>query len=144
MKKLRCTLLVEKGPTEKNFACYMVGNDNLKTHVYGVGSSARKAIEDYYEAEKEAKKWAKEDGEEYPEIEYDIIFDVGSYFDYYPVNVTAFANYIGMNASLLRQYASGAKNPQAKSLKRIQEGFLKLSKDMNAGNLIEKPVLSYI
>ncbi|MCP9551916.1 hypothetical protein NNC51_04510 [Prevotella copri] len=49
-----------------------------------------------------------------------------------------------MNASLLRQYAAGIKVPQAKSLKRIRQGIAKIKGDLDAGLLIDKPVLQYV
>ena len=59
-------------------------------------------------------------------------------------SLSAFAKYIGMNASLLRQYAAGIKVPQAKSLKRIRQGIAKIKGDLDAGLLIDKPVLQYV
>ena len=58
--------------------------------------------------------------------------------------VSAFAKYIGMNASLLRQYASGAKIPKTKALAKIREGLQKLGNELNAEVLIEKPATEYI
>lgn len=60
------------------------------------------------------------------------------------ISISAFAKYIGMNASLLRQYAAGIKVPQAKSLKRIRQGIAKIKGDLDAGLLIDKPVLQYV
>ena len=48
-----------------------------------------------------------------------------------------------MNASLLRQYAAGIKVPQGKSLEKIREGIAKVKGDIDAGVLIDKPVLQY-
>lgn len=60
------------------------------------------------------------------------------------ISISAFAKYIGMNASLLRQYAAGIKVPQAKSLKRIRQGIAKIKGDLDAGLLVDKPVLQYV
>ena len=60
------------------------------------------------------------------------------------ISISAFAKYIGMNASLLRQYAAGIKVSQAKSLKRIRQGIAKIKGDLDAGLLIDKPVLQYV
>lgn len=60
------------------------------------------------------------------------------------ISISAFAKYIDMNASLLRQYAAGIKVPQAKSLKRIRKGIAKIKGDLDAGLLIDKPVLQYV
>ena len=59
-------------------------------------------------------------------------------------NSSAFAKYIGMNASLLRQYAAGIKSPQGKSLEKIRQGIAKIKEDIDTGLLIDKPVLQYV
>lgn len=92
----------------------------------------------------EARQDFKENGKVFPNVEFRFIFDVGAFFSYYPISISAFAKYIGMNASLLRQYAAGIKVPQAKSLKRIRQGIVKIKGDLDAGLLIDKPVLQYV
>lgn len=92
----------------------------------------------------EARQDFKENGKVFPNVEFRFIFDVGAFFSYYPISISAFAKYIGMNASLLRQYAAGIKVPQAKSLKRIRQGIAKIKGDLDAGLLIDKPVLQYV
>ena len=86
----------------------------------------------------------EENGKVFPNVEFRFIFDVGAFFSYYPISISAFAKYIGMNASLLRQYAAGIKVPQSKSLKRIRQGIAKIKGDLDAGLLIDKPVLQYV
>lgn len=92
----------------------------------------------------EARQDFEENGKVFPNVEFRFIFDVGAFFSYYPISISAFAKYIGMNASLLRQYAAGIKVPQAKSLKRIRQGIAKIKGDLDAGLLIDKPVLQYV
>ena len=92
----------------------------------------------------EVRQDFKENGKVFPNVEFRFIFDVGAFFSYYPISISAFAKYIGMNASLLRQYAAGIKVPQAKSLKRIRQGIAKIKGDLDAGLLIDKPVLQYV
>lgn len=92
----------------------------------------------------EARQDFKENDKVFPNVEFRFIFDVGAFFSYYPISISAFAKYIGMNASLLRQYAAGIKVPQAKSLKRIRQGIAKIKGDLDAGLLIDKPVLQYV
>lgn len=49
-----------------------------------------------------------------------------------------------MFGGLLRQYAAGIKVPQAKSLEKIRQGIAKIKGDLDAGLLIDKPVLQYV
>lgn len=135
-------VIIEKA-SDKNYSCFMEqGVDKLS--VYGAGSSVRKTIDNFYSGLKDAKDFLEEEGKKMPELNFNFLMDVGSFFDYYPINVTAFAKYIGMNASLLRQYASGKRTPKEKALTRIRDGLKKFKEDINVGTLIERPVLDYV
>mgnify|MGYP002515637652 FL=1 len=131
--------------SDKNgFSCFMTGADDLKFGIVGDGKTAREAMEDFRDAYREMREEEESHGETLPDIDFNFIFDVGAFFDYYPINVTSFAKYIGMNPSLLRQYVSGVRSPKGKSLNKIREGISILTKDIAAGHLIDRPVLQYV
>lgn len=139
----KIAVIVESG--KDSFSCFMSKeSDDLKFGLIGCGRTVKAAIEDFLVADKEMKEVFEEEGKEYPELEYHFLFDVGAFFNYYPLNITAFAKYIGMNASLLRQYAAGIKSPQGKNLEKIRQGIEKVKKDISTGMLIEKPILQYV
>ena len=60
------------------------------------------------------------------------------------INVTAFAEYAGMNASLLRQYACGIKMPNKNTIGKINAVIDRYQMDIDAGTLIDRPVLQYV
>lgn len=139
----RITVVVESG--KGGFGCFMSNDsDDLNFGLTGDGKTAKAAIEDFLIADKEMRESFAKEGKEYPDLEFHFVFDVGSFFDYYPLSITAFAKYIGMNASLLRQYAAGIKVPQGKSLEKIRQGIAKVKGDIDAGMLIDRPVLQYV
>ncbi len=139
----KVTVVVESG--KGGFSCFMANDsDDLNFSLIGAGKTAKAAMEDFLIADKEMRESFEEDGEEYPDLDFRFVLDVGSFFDYYPLSITAFAKYIGMNASLLRQYATGIKVPQGKSLEKIRQGIDKLKENIDAGLLIDKPVLQYV
>ncbi len=80
-------------------------------------------MEDFLIADKEMREFYEKEGKEYPDLEFHFVFDVGAFFNYYPLSISAFAKYIGMNASLLRQYAAGIKSPQGKSLRKFAKAL---------------------
>lgn len=137
------TVVVETG--KDLFACFMSrkSQEGLNFGIHGDGKTAKAAIDDFLLARDEMKELYNEQGEEFPDMEFRFVFDVGAFFSYYPLSITAFAKYIGMNASLLRQYASGLKEPKGKSLERIRQGIQKVVGDISADALITKPVLAY-
>lgn len=139
----KVTVVVESG--KGGFSCFMTkDSDDLKFCLIGDGKTVKAAMEDFLVADKEMRESFAEDGMEYPDLEFHFVLDVGAFFNYYPLSITAFAKYIGMNASLLRQYAAGIKSPQGKSLEKIRQGVEKLRENIDTGLLIDKPVLQYV
>ena len=139
-KKIK--VIVETG--KDLFSCFMVGENSGLTGLHGEGKTARKAIDDFYLCYEDEKAYCQEQGKEAPELEFEFIFDIGAFFSYYLINVSGFAEYAGMNASLLRQYACGLKSPTGKTIGKIREAIDKYKKDIDAGLLIDRPVPQYI
>lgn len=139
-KKIK--VIVETG--KDMFACFMVGEHNGITGLHGDGKTARKAIDDFYLCYEEEKTYCREQGIEIPELEFEFMFDIGAFFSYYMINVTAFAEYAGMNASLLRQYACGIKLPNKNTISKISSVIDRYKMDIDSGILIDRPVPQYI
>ena len=135
-------VIVETG--KDLFSCFMVGEDAGLTGLHGDGRTARKAIDDFYLCYEEEKQDCIEKGIEVPDLKFRFIFDIGAFFSYYMINVSAFAAYAGMNASLLRQYACGLKSPTKVTIKKVKDAIEKYKKDIDAGILIDRPVPQYI
>lgn len=142
-EKIRMLAIVERGRGKGNFTCF-TPDTVMGCGFGGAGSSARKVMEDtYLSLQEEKEEWIK-NGKEFPDVEFDFRFDVGSFFDYYPIDITAFAKYIGMNASVLRQYVTGLRKPKAWAIKRIRQGINMLSEDLGTNLMVEKPPVSYV
>ena len=118
---MKCDVIVET--CRNSFSCFMQNSENLSYRLIGEGKTVRKAIEDFFIARDEMKQMYEEEGRQFVEPEWNFIFDVGAFLDYYPINVTAFAKYSGINASLLRQYASGLAKPKQKNIERIRKAL---------------------
>ena len=133
MKKITLLAIVERGKGKGNFSCFAtesVGNCGL----FGYGRTAREAMEDIQVSVQECREMAAEEGRDFPEeIEFDFRLDVGSFFDFYPLDVTATARYIGINPSVLRQYVSAIREPQKKQLDKINAGLERLAHDLGTG-----------
>lgn len=142
-EKIKMLAIVERGKGKGNFTCFTPGSIE-KCGFGGGGTSARKVMEDTYLSVQEMREIKAEEGVTIPEIEFDFRFDVGSFFDYYPIDVTAFAKYIGMNPSTLRLYVAGLRNPKEEAIKRIREGIDKLSRDLGMNLMVDKPPVSYV
>lgn len=142
-EKKKILAIVERGKGKRNFACFTPETIG-KTTLIGTGSSAREAMEDIKVCLQESIDYAAEKGETFPDVEFDYRFDVGSFFDYYPLDVTAFAKYIGMNASVLRQYVTALRQPKQDAIDKIRQGIIQLSEDLGANLMLEHPAASYV
>ena len=141
--KVKLTAVVERGKGKRNFSCFateMVGRYGL----LGYGASAREAMEDIMIAVAEYKEMAAEKGEDFPDVEFDFRFDVGAFFDYYPLDVTAVAKYIGVNPSVLRQYVAATRMPRKAQIEKIRNGIAKLAEDLGQGLMIDRPSVDYV
>ena len=121
---------VKREPGEKNFSCYM-NITELKTGVLGLGSSAKAAINDMMSGWQDAVADFKDDGIEAPELEIEYRFAVGSLFSFYDfVNIAGVAREIGINPSVMRQYAIGTRKPSTERKAEIMTGFKRLALKM--------------
>lgn len=139
---MKIKVIVETG--KDGFACFMVGDPKDMTGLTGFSKTARKAIDDFYLCYEEEKQWCREQGKQEPQLEFEFVFDIGAFFSYYCINVTAFAQYAGINPSLLRQYACGLKSPSKQTITKLREHIDKYRQDIGTGLLIDRPVLQYI
>ncbi len=141
--KVKVLAIVERGKGKRNFSCFTpqkVGKCTLG----GYGASAREAMEDLRVCAKEFKEMATKKGEEFPDVEFDFRFDIGAFFDYYPLDVTAVAKYIGVNASVLRQYVTALREPKQAQIDKIRQGVARLAGDLSSGLMINQPVVMYV
>ncbi|MBR1688081.1 MAG: pilus assembly protein HicB [Prevotella sp.] len=143
VKKKRLLAIVERGKGKRNFSCFTPESiDNCG--MGGYGGTAREAMADTELSVQEYKELKAEEGKEFPNVEFDFRFDVGAFFDYYPIDVTAFAKYIGMNASVLRQYVTAIRQPKQEAIDKIRNGIEKLSRDLGMNRMVEMPPASYV
>lgn len=119
--------------SDGTFIAYNVNVD--ETTLIGTGETVAEAKEDFYNSMKEDIEICKKEGMKIHEAlttEPEFRFDVASLFEYYNfINVSAFARWIGMNESLLRQYKKGNVYVSDVQLKKIEEGFRRLSGDFS-------------
>lgn len=139
---MKVNVIVETG--KDSFSCFVSESEKLSIGIHGSGKTVKDAMDDFRIAYEEAKAYVESKGEEFTELEFDFVFDVGAFFNYYPINTTAFAKYVGMNASLLRQYCSGVKSPKGDTIRKIKDGIDALLFDISSGHLIDRPVLQYV
>jgi uncharacterized protein YqgV (UPF0045/DUF77 family) len=86
------------------------------------------SLNGYFEAEGLKKRVAPSD------LTFEI--DLSSVFEVFPINVKALSYRIGMNYSLLSQYATGKKKPSQKQTEKILEGIHEVGRELIEINLV--------
>lgn len=104
-----------------SFSCVME-DEFEKFGLIGYGNTAREAEADLFVALSETRE--ELGANDVPDIEIGFRkFDVGAFFSYYPFfNITQFAKYVGINATQMRQYASGIRRPTKQKKEEINRG----------------------
>lgn len=126
---------IEREPGEKNFSCLLMVK-SIKGTILGCGSSVKAAIEDMLKGWNETTEYLKEEGKDVPALEIEYRFDVGSLFNYYDfINIAGVAREIGLNPSVMRQYAIGTRKPSAERKAQIINGFRSLANKMQTASL---------
>ena len=127
MKKIR--VKVEKTPT--GFSAYAE-----KYPAFTTGATVAELIANMV---KSINLYFEESGDEKVVTPNDLQFivEVTSVFEAYPIiNVKALARRIGMNYTLLSQYATGKKKPSPKQAGKIVDGIHEVGRELSELNLI--------
>ena len=120
MEKLKLDLIIERG--ENELSGRVTYNDNLIVDmaptVTELEVQIAKLLEDF-------------EGIDQREVEFNHLYDVYALFDRFDfLNISKVASHAGINAGLLRQYASGVKHPSANQAKKIEDTIHDLATQM--------------
>ncbi len=124
------TVSIEKD-ADGSYIAYNIDDNDFT--LLGRGKSVAEAKEDFFNSVAEIKESFETAGRAIPEVLLEIPhfqFDISSLFEYYSmINVSAFARYVGINESLMRQYRKGGTYVSENQLKKIEEGINQLGNE---------------
>ena len=120
---------------------YIAYNTNSDAYtLIGRGNTVKEAKADFMESMKGAAEVEKEvQGEcsDYLANEPEFKFDLASLFEYYSMlNVSAFARFLGINDTLMRQYKKGNTYISENQLHKIEDGIHKLGAEFSNLKLV--------
>ncbi len=129
--------LIEKGKD----GIFGIHTPDFKHVIVGDGETVDEAKKDFENSLNEMRLSYTERGSEIPQelqnIEFDFKFDIASLFEYYSwIKVSQFAKFIGMNATLLRQYKQGGTYISDNQLSKIETGLHKIGNEIANVKLI--------
>lgn len=130
MKTLIVTL--ENGDENDLFA--VVKSDGFVYSTAGnneteIRDNLKDLITDFLENEgKDMKVW---DGITANDIEFEFVYDLSAFFDTFEaIKISSLAKNAGINQSLMRQYATGSKQPSVQQAKKIEMAIHQLGQSL--------------
>ena len=120
---------------EKDGDGYSVYTENLKTVLHGSGSTVARAKEEMHAGYRDLLELYREQRRKIPEELRDLTFtykyDVSALFNAFDfLNVTRFAERIGISPSLMRHYKRGDTYISVSQAKKIENGLHQLARDL--------------
>lgn len=135
MKEMNVAIEKQKDGT---YIAYNTDCDGVS--LIGTGGSVSEAKDDFFNSIQETIEACEEGGIKIPEClnaKPVFKFDIASLFEYYGmINVSAFARYLGINDTLMRQYKKGGTYISENQLKRIEDGIHALGQEFTSLKLV--------
>ncbi|MCL2502264.1 MAG: DNA-binding protein, partial [Bacteroidales bacterium] len=113
-KKLKVKAFIERGANGK-YGVYLDHDETrLNYGIFGEGSSAEEAINDFYGCYEDIKMSLREDGKSFFEVDFDIQYDVASFLNYYSkiLTLSGLEKVTGINQRQLGHYVQGRTLPR--------------------------------
>ena len=129
--KRKATALIEKGK-EGTFSVY---SSDIHSTIIGEGATVAEAKADFENSLHEVLAMYAETGEPLPDELQDIVFeykyDAASVFDMFNfINVSKFAEWIGISPSLMRHYKAGDSYISERQAKKIENGLHQVATEL--------------
>ena len=126
----RAKVIIEKD--ENGFSAFI---DGIESTIIGEGLSVAEAKADLDNSYKEVLASYLENGEAIPEelqdLSFDYKYDISALFNAFDfINVSKFAQRIGVSPSLMRHYKGGDTYISDNQAKRIESGLHQLAKEL--------------
>ena len=134
MKK-KSTALIEMGKD----GTFGIFTPDTQSTIIGEGKTIAEAKADFENSVREIIQFCEEDGIEEPDDLKNITFvykyDIASFLHYNKyLNMSKFAEYAGINPSLMRQYTRGIKTAGEKTYERLTACIASITKDLQAAS----------
>ena len=124
---------VERG-NDGSYGVYVDLDDNtLNYGIFGEGKTAKEAIDDFNISYTEMKASHEEDNIPFVEAEFEFVYDIPSFLDYYSKIFTksGLGKLMGVNPVQLTHYVSGFRKPSEKTIKKMDDAIHRLADELN-------------
>ncbi len=129
---------IERG-TDGTYGVYVDLNDEtLNYGIHGDGATKQEAIDSFMTAYEDMKKIYEKDGNPFVEAEFEFVFDVVSFLEYYNqfLTLAGLSKLTGINKAQLSHYIQGYRNPSPKTAEKIQTALHTFADELKGVQLV--------
>lgn len=131
MKKI--DVIIETGADKRFEAVIDPDKDyGLTFGLLGEGKSVDECIEDFYASAEEMKSYYAEIGKDFPELEFNFVYDTASFLSYYSdvLSLAGLEKITGVNQRQLSHYLNRVKKPRTDTVKKIEAGIRQFATEL--------------
>ncbi|MCH5326569.1 MAG: helix-turn-helix transcriptional regulator [Duncaniella sp.] len=135
MQKVKAYICKEKDGT---YSIFVDEKSPINYGLVGEGRTVQSAIDEWLAVYNEMKQSYTEKGIDFVEAEFDFVFDVPSFLEYYGGLITfkGLSKLTGVSAAQLSQYATGYRHPSPKTTAKIQSGLHSFATELSQVTLV--------
>lgn len=127
-------VIVEKNP-DGTYSAFME-EDLPDFGLAGYGTSAKEAIDDFFDSVNETKDLLKGKGKNMPDLSFSFYYDLQSFFSYFSyLNISKVGEKSGISPSLMRQYASGSAKAGQKQYEKIRKAICQIASELSSASI---------
>jgi ADP-heptose:LPS heptosyltransferase len=93
---------------------------NAPFGLLGQGGTISEAKQDFIDCYEDMRNSYSKKNKEFPELEFEFVYDIQSFLKYSPFSLTWISNATGINKKQLSHYTTERKNPSRVTLAKIQ------------------------
>ena len=123
MSSKKINVVIERG-IDGSFSAY-IEDDNCEFGCIGEGKSVEETKADFMKAVGEMQEVYAEEGSKFPDVEFDFIYDMASFLNYYAYafSLAGLARITGVNQGQLSHYVTGRRRPSKSTVEKIEQSL---------------------
>ena len=123
MSSKKINVVIERG-IDGSFSAY-IADDNCEFGCIGEGKSVEETKADFMKAVGEMQEVYAEEGSKFPDVEFDFIYDMASFLNYYAYafSLAGLARITGVNQGQLSHYVTGRRRPSKSTVEKIEQAL---------------------
>ena len=123
MSSKKINVVIERG-IDGSFSAY-IADDNCEFGCIGEGKSVEETKAEFMKAVGEMQEVYAEEGSKFPDVEFDFIYDMASFLNYYAYafSLAGLARITGVNQGQLSHYVTGRRRPSKSTVEKIEQSL---------------------